>query len=515
MKKAQKLFSVVLALMLAFAMTIPAFAADDGSIVISGSANVAVAGKTFNAYKILDAKFVDEADTSKGVAYSVPDALKSFYETEFELDATKANFNAEVVAAISKLSADELNAFADKALAAAKTANIAAKSATAGVGATTVTISGLALGYYVIEDATANANGANTAISSVMLDTTDKAAQVKIKADLPSIEKKIDGYNDTDESTTGLVEYNNAAIGDKVPFVLTSKVPKDMEYYDTYTYTVTDTLSDGLSFNNDVVIKIGEKTLEVKEDYTVDVDGQIVTINFKNFKSYAAGTDITIEYSATVDTDAVIGTQGNLNTVYLEYSNNPQDSASKGKTPDETTLTFVTAVSITKVDEKDNDKTLAGATFTIAGTKLNTVIVTDANGKDIVIQKAEDVEYTGTSGADGVITFEGLAAGTYTITEIVAPEGYNLLAEPIKFTVSWVAPAEGSTECTWSVEAEGDIASIENGIVVVTIENSTGSLLPETGGIGTTIFYIVGGLLVVGAVVLLITKKRMSVETSK
>lgn len=512
MKKAQKLYSVLLAIALVFTMAIPAFAADDGSIVISGTSNVAVAGKTFNAYKILDAKFVDEADTSKGVAYSVPEALKSFYASELGLDSTKANFDAEVVAKIAEL--DNLDAFADKALAAAKTAGVAAKSATADANATTVTIGSLALGYYVIEDAT-DADGKNTAVSSVMLDTTDKAAQVTIKADLPSIEKKIDGDNDTDESTVGLVEYNNAAIGDKVPFVVTSKVPAGMDYYDTYTYTVTDTLSDGLAFNNDVAITVGEKTLVKDTDFTVAVNGQKVTINFTNFKSYTAGADITISYSATVDTDAVIGTQGNLNTVYLEYSNNPQDDESMGKTPDETTLTFVTAVSITKVDAKDNTKTLPDATFTIAGTKLNTVLVTDADGTDRIITKAVDVEYSGTSGEDGIITFEGLSAGTYTITEIVAPAGYNLLADPITLTVSWTAPADGSTECTWAVEAEDDIASVENGIVVVTIENSTGSLLPETGGIGTTIFYIVGGLLVVGAVVLLITKKRMSAEASK
>lgn len=512
MKKAQKLFSVLLAIGLVFTMAIPAFAADDGSIVIKGTTNVAVAGKTFNAYKILDAKFVDEADTSKGVAYTVPEELKSFYAAEFELDADKASFDAEVVAKIAEI--DDLDAFADKALAAAKTAGIAAKSATAGADAETVTINGLALGYYVIEDAT-DADGKNTAVSSVMLDTTDKAAEVTIKADLPSIEKKIDGDNDTDESTNGLVEYNNAAIGDNVPFVVTSKVPAGMEYYDTYTYTVTDTLSDGLTFNDDVAITVGEKTLVKGTDFTVEADGQKVTINFKNFKSYTAGADITINYSATVNTDAVIGTQGNLNTVYLEYSNNPQIEESKGKTPDETTLTFVTAVSITKVDATDNSKTLAGATFTIAGTKLNTVIVTDANGEDVVITKAEDVEYTGTSGEDGIITFEGLAAGTYEITEIVAPAGYNLLAAPITLTVSWTAPAESSTECTWSVETKDNIASIENGIVTVTIKNATGSLLPETGGIGTTIFYIVGGLLVVGAVILLITKKRMSAETSK
>lgn len=388
MKKAQKLFGILLAVALVFTMAIPAFAADDGSIVISGSTNVSVAGKTFNAYKILDAEFVDETDTSKGVSYAVPAAMADFYATEFSLDKTKSSFDVEVTAKIEALSADELNDFADKALAAAKAAGITAKSATADTDATTVTISGLALGYYVIEDATANANGANTAISSVMLDTTDKAAEVKIKADLPTIEKKIDGDKDTDESTTGLVENNNAAIGDKVPFVVTSKVPDDMGYYDTYTYTVTDTLSDGLAFNNDVAITIGEKTLVKDTDFTVDVDGQKVTIDFKNFKNYEAGAAITISYSATVDTDAVIGTQGNLNTVYLEYSNNPQDDDSKGKTPDETTRTFVTAVSITKVDAIDNTKNLAGAKFSITGTKLNTVLVTDADGTDRIITKS-------------------------------------------------------------------------------------------------------------------------------
>ncbi len=504
MKKAKSLLCIVLAFMLVCVMAIPAFAADDGSIVISGTTNVSVAGKTFNAYKVLDAAFVDETDTSKGVAYTVPEGLEDFYAEYFSLNAESTGFDSAVVKAIANLSDDELNAFADAVLAAAKESGITAATETAGASDTSVTIDGLALGYYVIEDATVGASGANTAISSVMLDTTDKKAEVTIKADLPTLDKSI---VEGDETT----DVNNAAIGDTVDFLLTATVPNDTEYYDAYTYTITDTLSAGLAFVTD---EDGKLVLEVTDgvEYTATISGQTVTIDITNIKALTIDT-IEIEYSAIVDTDAVIGTTGNINTAYLEYSNNPQDSTSKGKTPDAITTTFVTGISITKVDSITKD-TLAGAKFEIAGTALNTVIVKDGDGNVVdTIEKATDVKYTGTSNDDGIITFEGLAAGTYTITEIIAPEGYNLLDAPITVTISWTAPADGETECTWTVTTEDEIAEVdENGVIVVTIANSTGTLLPSTGGIGTVIFYVIGGLLVVGAVVLLITRKKASSE---
>lgn len=570
MKNMKRIASVLLTLVMLAALAIPAMAAGEtGSITINDAANVSVAGKTFNAYKILDLKMVG----TDGYVYTVPTEMKQFYIDRYDgINGSEGDFDAQVVAEIGKES--DLFAFAADALAAAKTANITPGTATAPDGAKSVTINDLPLGYYVVEDA-----GAATPISALILDTTNPNPSVTIKADKPSIDKNIDGTKDTDNATTGDVKYNNAAVGDKVPYKVTSKVP-DMTGYTKYYFVVNDTLSKGLTFNNDVAITVGSKTLEKGTDYTVDPkvndDGTTsVEIVFKNFIQYKelkdgetvlakTGSDITITYSATVNKDAVIGVAGNPNEVKLTYSNNPnvKDDGTPsnpdkpttgspiGETPESVTRTYVTDIEIIKVDPAGNR--LTGAEFEITGEKTNIVLVTkdvytvDENGtywklkdgsyttddpntegmdknkyenttikysktvetKEIV--KAENVNYTGTVGADGVLRFEGLSAGTYTITEIKAPAGYNLLKAPITVTIGFTAPTAPSTDCTWTYTGT-DVVNGTN-INQVTVTNQAGTELPSTGGMGTTIFYVVGSILVVGAAVLLITRKRMGAE---
>lgn len=570
MKNMKRIASVLLTLVMLAALAIPAMAAGEtGSITINNAANVSVAGKTFNAYKILDLKMVG----TDGYVYTVPAAMKAFYLGRYtDLTGNEGDFDAKVVAKIK--AETDLFAFAADALAAAKAANITPGTATAPDGAKSVTINDLPLGYYVVEDA-----GAATPISALILDTTNPNPSVTIKADKPSIDKNIDGTKDTDNDTTGDVKYNNAAVGDKVPYKVTSKVP-DMTGYTKYYFVVNDTLSKGLTFNNDVAITVGSKTLEKGTDYTVDPkvndDGTTsVEIVFKNFIQYKelkdgetvlakTGSDITITYSATVNKDAVIGVAGNPNEVKLTYSNNPnvKDDGTPsnpdkpttgspiGETPESVTRTYVTDIEIIKVDPAGNR--LTGAEFEITGEKTNIVLVTkdvytvDENGtywklkdgsyttddpntegmdknkyesttikysktvetKEIV--KAENVTYTGTVGADGVLRFEGLSAGEYTITEIKAPAGYNLLKAPITVTIGFTAPTAPSTDCTWTYTGT-DVVNGTN-INQVTVTNQAGTELPSTGGMGTTIFYVVGSILVVGAAVLLITRKRMGAE---
>ena len=560
MKTFKRISCLLLALALLLALSVTAFAVDEtGSITINNATNVSVAGKTFNAYKILDVK----SYTTDTVVYTVPEAMKSFYQTRYKLSGSEADFDAQVVAKIK----DEPNlfAFAAAALAAAEK-SITPVSATAAGDATSVTINNLPLGYYVVEDA-----GAATPISALILDTTNPNVTLKIKADKPSIDKKIDGAHDTDDSTTDDVEYNNAAIGDKVPYKVSSKVP-DMTGYTKYYFVVNDTLSKGLSFNKDVAITVGDKTLVKDTDFTVvsnvNDDGTTsVEIVFKKFIQYKEqnGADILITYSATVNENAVIGDKGNPNEVVLTYSNNPNvadegtpgnpdkptTGSPVGDTPEKVTRTYVTDLEIIKVDQ--DGKRLTGAEFKLEGTKLNTVLVrtdvytqdengtywklkdgsytTDdpaAEGMDLTkyesttvkyiktvetktITKAQNVSYTGTVGSDGVLRFEGLSAGEYTITEIKAPDGYNLLKESIKVTIGWTAPVAPSTDCTWTY-TWGNTADTSSNSNTVTVKNQAGTELPSTGSIGTTIFYVLGSVLLVGAAVLLITKKRMSAE---
>ena len=556
MKSIKKIASLFLALVVMLSFSVTAFAAGaTGSITIQSNTDVSVEGKTFRAYKILDVK----SYTSDSVVYTVPEALKEFYKTRYSLDGNEGDFDAQVVGKINEES--DRFAFAAAALAAAKAANIAPGTATADEGATSVTISELPLGYYVVED-----EGAATPISALILDTTNPDVTLEIKADQPGIEKKIDGETDTDDTTKGLVDYNNAAIGDKVPYVLITKVP-DMTGYTKYYFVVNDTLSKGLSFNGDVAITLGDTTLKKDTDYTVtatkNADGTTsVEIVFKNFIQYknAEKRNITITYSATVNGQAVIGVAGNPNAVTLTYSNNPNISDSGttdqpdkptenspvGETPEDETRTYVTAIELIKVDPEGNR--LTDAEFTVTGQKTNIVLlrkdvftkaeegdywklkngtytttepteetkagyesITDRYSKETkveTIRTKENVTATGVVGSDGILRVEGLSAGEYTITEVKAPAGYNLLKTPIVIRIGWSAPAASSTDCSWTVSGvEG--AEVIGGLVKVTIENNAGTELPSTGGIGTTIFYVLGGALVLAAVVLLVTRKRM------
>lgn len=566
MKKMKKIASLLLALVMVLGMAVSTSAATEtGSITIRNNSTVFVAGKTFNAYKILDVKsYTVGTDDEEGtVVYTVPEGMKEFFKSRYQLTGNEGDFDAKVTEKISEES--DMFAFATAVLKAAKKANITPETAEAGEKATSVTIDNLPLGYYVVED-----TGAATPVSALILDTTNPSVNIAIKADKPGIDKNIDGTNDTDDATAGNVKYNNAAVGDQVPYKLTSKVP-DMTGYKKYYFVVNDTLSKGLTFNNDVTIMVGNVTKKKDTDYTVtetkNTDGTTsVEIVFKNFIQYAAkrGADITITYSATVNENAVIGVEGNPNKVKLIYSNNPNiDESEKpedkpgvqsptGKTPDVETRTYVTDLELIKVDQ--DGVRLTGAEFQITGTKLNTVLVRkdvytedesgtywklkdgsyttddpDSEGMDESkyestttkysksvetkpIKKAENVNYTATVGTDGVLRFEGLSAGTYIITEIKAPAGYNLLKDSITVTIGFTAPADNATnkDCTWTYTGT-DVVN-ETNTNQITVENRAGTELPSTGGIGTTIFYVIGGVLVAAAGVLLIVKKRMSKE---
>ena len=319
MNTLKKLSALLLAMLLIMSLGTSAFAAGStGSITINSNESVSVNGKSFNAYKLLDASFVNGTDATGGVAYTVPEALKPFYEARYtDLNSSAADFGQLVA---EKIAAEEnLFSFAADALAAAKKANVVPGTAT-GSGDTAV-ISNLPFGYYVIED-----DGTQRPVSALMLDTVG-TVELNIKAEMPTIDKNIDGTKDTDPSTTQNVKMNTEAIGDKVPYVLTSKVPS-MVGYEKYFFVVNDTLSKGLTFNNDVAITIGGTSLTPDTDFTVssttaENGDTVVEIVFKNFIQYKTGTPIEIRYSATLNENAVIGTAGNPNKVTLTYSNNP------------------------------------------------------------------------------------------------------------------------------------------------------------------------------------------------
>lgn len=298
--------------------------------------------------------------------------------------------------------------------------------------------------------------------------------------------------NDTDSST----DWGTSAdydIGDEVPFQLTATIPANYDDYSTYKFVMHDTLSTGLSFKNDVVVKIGETTLTANTDYTVNVpgaDGHTFDITFANLKTTTAtaGDTITVTYSATLNTGAVIGNSGNPNEAYLEYSNNPTGEG-MGETPVKKAVVFTYKAVINKVDS--NNQPLNGATFQLEkydGTSWGEV---------------ETIE--GTSASEFI--FNGLDDGKYKLTETKTPDGYNTI-EPIEFTISATHDETQITDLT--VTGGSFTVTKESGLLTAEIVNNKGSELPSTGGIGTTIFYVGGGALVAVAGVFLIAKKRMS-----
>lgn len=578
MKQMKKLASLLLALIIALAMTTTAFAAESYSITVKNDKeSVSINGNTYSAYKLFNVTY---SENKNSYAYTISEEFKSFTYTTGTGESAKSYSGEALInyVAEQKSNSDEMNAIAEAALKYAKDNSIQA-AGTAVASGETAKINLSAPGYYLVAG-TATAPDDQTITAACSLTTTAPTAEITVKVDAPSIDKKIDegttsGVYDEKDTTK-----NEGSIGDKVPYIIHSKVP-NMVGYEKYYFVVNDTLSKGLTFNDDIVIKIGEDTLTKDTDYTVTIGtdtagNTTIEIVFKDFIQYkdAAGQDITITYSATINQDAVIGNDGNPNTVKLTYSNNPNvkddgtpgnpdkpvSNSPVGETPEIETVTYVSGIQLTKVDAKGN--TLTGAKFKIEGESLNIVLVnkeiyresedgtyyrlkdgtytteapvtaeddTDTSKyyesttvkyeKVTVVDKETKKEHISTEGwvdENGVITFTGLGAGTYTITELIAPNGYNLLKDPITVTISWNGTP--TTEGQYWTATKGTGDNVENLQMdgsnfhfAFNVVNQTGTELPSTGGMGTTIFYVIGGVLVLAAVVLLVTKKRMNTK---
>ena len=560
MKTVKRALALVLALTLLLAMSATVFAAAQTySITVKNeNKSISIKDNTYYAYRIFDATY-----NGDNVAYTVNENFTGFTYT-----VSDESYQGEaLINYLAGLTADSaaLDAFAKAALGYATTNHISAAGKVKATGETAV-ISVDAPGYYLVAG-TATAPNNQTVTAACSLTTAKPDAEVNVKADVPSIDKKI-----VEES--GKVEANTANIGDKVSYEITSKVP-NMKGYTQYFFVMNDTLSKGLTYNGDMVIKVGEKTLDATNGYTLtttnnDDGSTTLEIVFKNFIQYTTGNAITVTYSATLNQDANLAPSvGNPNEVKLVYSNNPNvvgtgdtgnpdkpaPGDATGETPKSETKTYVTGIKLTKVDGQNKNQTLTGAKFEIKGdgmkvvlvnnemykesakgtyymlkdgTYTTTVPVTDKNNAgynadpyDDTSKKYEKVDVvtkdtalteinaTGYVDANGVLTFKGLGEGTYTIKEIVAPNGYNLLKDEI--TISIAADAK-LTGCTWNVtDSNSNALNVDsNHLYELTVENNAGAELPSTGGIGTTVFYVLGGLLVVCAGVLLITKRRMN-----
>ena len=461
MKKTfKKLFAALLAAALVLAMAVPAFAetnATKGSIKIDHT----VSGETYTIYRMF--KLDSYNAESNTYSYTVEPAWETFFSTGAGSSYIDLDSNGHPT---WKTGADAA-AFAKAALTWAADKKISGTKETATGG--TVTFSNLDLGYYLVDSSLGALCGLNT---------TNPDATIKEKNEKPEIKKEVQ------TSAGDWSSENNAKIGDTVEYKVEIKVADGAQKY-----TVTDTMSKGLTFNNSSLKVTANDAVTTDYTLTPTTNGFTLVLPETYVSTLTKGTTILVTYNATLNKDAVIDGDGNTNEVKLGYGNHQNTVPSKV-----TTKSY--QFDLVKVDGTTN-KLLDGAEFELADGNTKLSFVKDANGNYRVATTGEKDATTTITVKNGKVNIYGLAGKTYTLTETKAPDGYNKLV-----TSETVNLADGSkTHATivGSVYKDG-------GVVV---ENHAGTVLPSTGGMGTTLFYVIGGGLMVAAVVLLVTKKRM------
>lgn len=504
----------------------------DVTITIGSETTPASVGDVYAGYRLFDETEATVGEKTN-VAYQkrtnwnhydkVAEAIK---DVDSSATLTVDSKVDDFVAAIGKFDSTKTKRFAENLYKSLKEDGVAAdaNSAAVAAGAFSTTLSG-PQGYYLIVQTTA-ANDAGKTMSAVIVNTAGQAGvTVSPKKDTVTVSKKVqenmDGVNNpaSEDNWGTAADYN---IGDYVKFQLTGSLPTDYADYTSYEYTFHDTADQGLTFVNDTThpVKVyavnDNNKVELKQDtltgyqvLTSDINGETFNVKFADLKKAQAektgdtvnitsSTQIVVEYYAQLNENAVLGSNGNQNKVYLQFSNNKYGEGT-GKTEEHKVTVFTFKLEVTKYGKTDSDKeALNGAGFTLyKATKVNPA---DSDYAKV----GDEVQHTN----GNVFDFTGLDSGYYKIVETTTPKGYNTI-DPITFTVTATynsADEPGTlTDLTVTDVKVGGVASAEQTFTVnrgtgeagtaqikTDVVDIPGSKLPSTGGMGTVLLYVAG-----------------------
>lgn len=530
MKKLRKIFAFMLAFAMTLALSITAFAAEDkGNITIKN----ATEGKIYTIYKIFDA---NPSGGDELVAYTATEAQKTFFEGQ-EGNPFKFTKNIEGTYNVTKedgITDEAVIAFlqqfyTEKTDAAAQETTYELNAGFAAIitysdyqtaNAATVTFEDIPYGYYLVT---------STLGAVITVDSTNKDATI--------IDKNQAGPEWNDDSKQivegeNFTSTNSANYGDTINFQIKFKATNYAGEKEIESYEIKDIMAAGLELLDDpsMVVKVGEDTL-TENDYTIEkseTDNSFtLKINWMEegaFK-YSSPVDITVTYSAKVLDEALIAGEGNKNSATLTYYTvNPEDPDNPEPHEDSETsetTTYVYALAINKTDGKG--AALEGATFNLKDSNDNDIYVVPTTTDGVYNYSSDPTATNATkdivSPENGVIIVKGVEAGTYTLTEIKAPAGYNVLEGTVDIAASIAETSSYKTTYTVYYDEDGNVTNTETQttstvntdvpVSLLTVVNKAGAELPSTGGMGTTIFYVIGGILVVGAGILLVVKRRM------
>lgn len=515
----KRIASVALAAIMALtvlvsALPAKAFATGENATLTVTSTDAAFSGKEVKIWKMFDMTVAGSVD-QKSYGYTIDAEWKQFFiekSTEFSLGLTSSSTDEEVSEAAYNYIYDLNTQGGDKVTEFAKAARDWAAEKSRAADDTqrasdtdpyTATFNNLDYGYYVVSPQ-AGSTDATRKTDAMLKPVTEATNTIALKSKYPTVEKTVDGNDKV-----------NAEIGKKLTFKLTADVP-DVSEYNAYQFTFKDTLSKGLTFGEFTKVTIDGQKLTADTEYKAEAGkpdqgtkATSISVKFgtqsgaicdaKNLFTGKAGKKIVVEYTAYINADAIVG-QAIPNKATVDYSTSP-DGAQTGTSNPDVTHQYTFGFQLKKTD--DSNTPLAGAVFQLrheeTGDAIDLVKVEEGVYRLKLDGDSSSVNEV-TTGANGIIKFQGLAAGTYYLVETKAPEGYNKLAKPIEITIADTTVDGAAPSWTVAMNKGQGVAGSEGNLPEIEVQNNKGFLLPETGGMGTVIFTVAGVAIIAGAI---------------